>query len=74
MRPGVVMPAERGRVFFMWRKEGERALRMSTKVWPPKYICVPWVRVSISISSICHYCISVSSMPLFLLRLFIIML
>lgn len=42
IRPGVVIPADSGSVFFMCRKEGERAFRMRTKVWPPKYICVPY--------------------------------
>lgn len=41
MSPGVVMPADAGRVFFMCRNEGERAFSIRTKVWPPKYICVP---------------------------------
>jgi len=42
MSPGVVMPALSGRVFCMFRNDGESALSIRTKVCPPKYIWVPW--------------------------------
>lgn len=40
MSPGVVIPADFGRVFFIVKNEWESELRMITKAWPPKYICV----------------------------------
>jgi hypothetical protein len=36
--PGVVIPTDSGKVFFILKNDGKIKLRMMTKAWPPKYI------------------------------------
>jgi hypothetical protein len=38
MSPGVVIPADPGKVFFILKNDGKIELRIITKAWPPKYI------------------------------------